>query len=624
MTSVTPATDWRRVWSRVFLGLLALLLVWTFATAAGGGVEWRLAGLRIRSNNPLRPGLALAALALLYAIGCRRYLVENIDWVARHATRRIGLLASGLALAVGVWAWSQTSLVAGGPDSYGYVSQAYLWLGGSLTIPQPLVQQAPWPFADLSYAPLGYRPAIGGGAIVPTYASGLPLMMALGVLVAGACGPFLIVPMLGALAIWLTYRLGRELWSPWHGLTAALLLAASPTAAFMLMWPMSDIPVMACWLAATMSAVAGGRWRFLRTGLLIALAIPVRPNLVVLVLPFAWWAWRGPLDVRTRLRQVAELALGVLPGVLLVASVHTQLYGAPWRSGYGNFDSLYGWRNLGPNLTKYPRWLLDVETPFVLAMLIPAAAVVRRVVARRPLAEADARVLLLVWVIVGVWVSYLFYIPFQQHEWWYLRFLLPAFPLTLLLAVEGWRLLFARWRPAIAASVVAAVTIACTAHGIRRITTDGIAGIGEGEQTYVRVADFVASRLPPNAMLIAMLHSGTLRYYAGRPTLRYDWLQREWWPRALDVLVQQGFQPFIVVTEWEEPIVRARFGAGAGDEHVLGCLVAQETRPNGARIYDPLRGRWCGPLRIEPVVQNLCRPPLAVPALAGRPAPAGP
>jgi hypothetical protein len=616
---LTPSTDGRRVLSRGLLGAIALILVWTGAVWVSGGIDWSVAGVRVRSRGPLRPALAAVGVALLYAMAWRRHLPGDVDWFARQGARRAGLLAVALALAVGATAWSTTSVVAGGADAYGYVSQAYLWVSGTLTVPQPLVQQAPWPHADLSYTPLGYRPAIGGGALVPTYAPGLPLLMALGVLVAGDCGPFLIVPLLGGLSVWLTYRLGRELWSPWCGLGAALLLAASPTVAYMLMWPMSDVPAMACWLAATTSAIAGGRWRFLRTGLLIAVAIVVRPNLVVLVLPFVWWAIRTPLDRRTRLVQLLSLIAGVLPGVIVVSIVHTHLYGAPWRSGYGAVETLYAWRHLPLNLVRYPRWLLEIETPFVVGMLVPIAAALRHLWSERRLDEPHARVVLLVLVVAAVWASYLFYVPFD--EWWYLRFLLPAWPLTLVLAVQGWAQL-AGSRPrlgtlsTVGKGIAVTATLACAVHGAARIAGERMFEIGEGDLAYVRVAQFVVDRLPPNAMLLSMQHSGTLRYYAGRPTLRYDWVARDWWPRALDVLVAQGFQPFFVVSEFEEPLVRARLPAPKPGEDVMGCLVAKEVRAEGVRIYDPRRAH-CGPLRIEPEVRNPCRRPATMTPLAG-------
>ena len=151
-------------------------------------------------------------------------------------------------------------------------------------------------------------------------------------------------------------------------------------------------------------------------------------------------------------------------------------------------------------------------------------------------------------------------------------------------------------------------TLACAVHGAARIAGERMFEIGEGDLAYVRVAQFVVDRLPPNAMLLSMQHSGTLRYYAGRPTLRYDWVAREWWPRALDVLVAQGFQPFFVVSEFEEPFVRARLPASKPGEDVMGCLVAKEVRAEGVRIYNPL-ARALRTARIEPEVRNPCRRP---------------
>ena len=47
--------------------------------------------------------------------------------------------------------------IAGGSDSYGYVSQADLWLNGSLRIEQPAARKLPWPNSQWTLAPLGYR-----------------------------------------------------------------------------------------------------------------------------------------------------------------------------------------------------------------------------------------------------------------------------------------------------------------------------------------------------------------------------------------------------------------------------------------------------------------------------------
>src|SRR5207248_10409442 len=104
------------------------------------------------------------------------------------------------------------STVAGGADSYGYVSQAGLWRVGQLARTQEIIGTSPWPLADETWSPLGYRPRSDRrDTIVPVYPFGLPLLMALFQIVGGYCAAFLVVPCCGALLIGLTYALGLRL-----------------------------------------------------------------------------------------------------------------------------------------------------------------------------------------------------------------------------------------------------------------------------------------------------------------------------------------------------------------------------------------------------------------------------
>src|SRR6185295_10544235 len=131
---------------------------------------------------------------------------------ATRAARAAGLVAAALALTALYAGLRFGALVAGGADSYGYVSQAGLWRQGLPIVQQDIVRGSPWPFAADTWSPLGYRPSPKQrGAIVPLYAPGLPLLMALFQAAAGYCGAFFVVPLCGALTIWLTYMLGRRL-----------------------------------------------------------------------------------------------------------------------------------------------------------------------------------------------------------------------------------------------------------------------------------------------------------------------------------------------------------------------------------------------------------------------------
>src|SRR5438874_2420247 len=164
--------------------------------------------------------------------------------MGRRAPRLVAAALAMATLYAGVH-WGST--IAGGADSYGYVSEAGLWLRGRLTIEQDLARQSPWPLAIETWAPLGYRAAPGrSDAIVPLYAPGLPLLMAAFQLAGGFCAAFLVVPIAGALTVWLTYVLGcRVFGAPTVALGGALLLAASPIFLYQVMNPMSDVPAAA-------------------------------------------------------------------------------------------------------------------------------------------------------------------------------------------------------------------------------------------------------------------------------------------------------------------------------------------------------------------------------------------
>jgi len=166
---------------------------------------------------------------------------------ATRAARAAGLVAAALALMVLYAGVHFGALVAGGSDSYGYVSQAGLWQRGLPIVQQDIVRPSPWPFAAQTWSPLGYRASPKQrGAIVPLYAPGLPLLMALFQVVGGYCGAFLVVPLCGALTIALTFVLGRRLFdAPGIALWGACLVATSPVFLYQLMNAMSDIPVTA-------------------------------------------------------------------------------------------------------------------------------------------------------------------------------------------------------------------------------------------------------------------------------------------------------------------------------------------------------------------------------------------
>ncbi len=55
------------------------------------------------------------------------------------------LLVAAMAVTVLFVSWRYSTMVAGGSDSYGYISQADGWRHGRVVVPQPWMARVPWP-----------------------------------------------------------------------------------------------------------------------------------------------------------------------------------------------------------------------------------------------------------------------------------------------------------------------------------------------------------------------------------------------------------------------------------------------------------------------------------------------
>lgn len=584
--------------------LILACLTWAVLVAVTGGFDMRPYGFRLRSTEPDRAVYAAALLTIAYAYGfrdeARRTARAIASWTptaaaAERAALPIVVFMSVATCAVGI---THGFLVAGGSDSWGYVSEADLWLAGDLVVDQPIARDVPWPEADWTFAPLAYRPAQRAGAIVPVYPPGLPLLMAGGKAALGACGPFVVTPLLAGLTVWLTYVLGIQLSSVLVGLFAAALLATSPLFLFMTLNPMSDVPVTASFVTALVAASSSWRLRPFWTGAAVSAAVLIRPNLAPVGVVFLAFVLlraqrsEGESVTRARSRAFLWFLAGSVPLVAVLAVVNAALYGAPWNAGYGAVDNFYAWQYLWRNIAQYSRWLWETETAFVALAAVPLIL--------RPAAPPGRRATLSLatWFAVAVVASYLFYLPFD--DWWYLRFLLPALPVVLVMAASGCALLIARTNSDVRRTLALLIVISVLAvRGGAVNRAQLLSHWREGLQ-YTSAAAFVRERLPANALILTVQHSGSVRYYASRMTLRWDYLAPEWWPRALEALVARGYRPYVLLSGAEEQAIRQRFGLPFSDDGV-GTVVATLDGPPRVRIYDPLR-QTTAPAASMPVI----------------------
>lgn len=522
------------------------------STVLWGGIDLQVGGFRLRSRSWERPAAVAVALALLGLYGVRRQ-------AAASAWRVAGILpwaAVCWAGAAGLWFGTHA---AGGADSYGYISQAELFVDGRLTETVALDPSFTWPHVAATLTPLGFTQGRSPDTLAPLYPPGFPLMLApLAAVASGAV--FLLVPLCAAAVVWLVWRVGRELGEPAAGGLAALLTALSPTFLYQAVQPMSDVPVTACWLGALLLARGTRLWSAAAAGIVASIAILVRPNLA----PLALFVVAAAITIPSVpvLRRGLACSAAMLPGVVLLGAIQFARYGSPLASGYGPFDELFAVANVAPNLARYPRWLADTHTPFVWLWLVAPLWIVRAAPGARWFAWTCYAFSL------AVVAAYLPYVYFQPTEWFYTRFLLPALPVMLLLGMAVTIDMLRRLLPRAAAVPVAACLAAALAIWFGwRVHALGVLDLRLAERKYPDAGAFVRERLPPSAFVLAMQHSGSLRYYSGRRTLRWDILDPHALDQAVSSLRAAGHEPFAVLDRGEVAAFRSRF-AGAGQQAV--------------------------------------------------------
>jgi hypothetical protein len=534
-----------------FLAIAAAGLA--IAIGLSGGFTVRMFGIRLSSHGLLRPAL-VAVLFLTVAYRLRPAWQD--DAVAHYFSRissPVLLCAAPIAAAVLLaLSWNYGSRAAGGSDSYGYVSQARLWLAGDLHVHQDFAASVPWPDADWTFTPLGYRPA-ANHTIVPTYAPGLPLIMAMFMTLAGTCGAFIVTPLSGALLVLLTFALGVQVSGRVTGALAALLTVTSPTILLMTLSPMSDVPAAAFWmLSLVMAARPPSYASAALSGIAAGVAILIRPNLVPLVVfPAGLVARHAAAQADVRARRFVTFAIACLPFVMLVAWVNHDLNGSFLTSGYGTAASIYKWQYLGPNLVRYPRWLWETQGAYVFVFLLAVA------IPRGPKPESRTLRWLLLAYIATTFGCYLFYIPFD--DWWYLRFVIPAMPGMFVLSLDAISQGCRRFGPVVQATVAIVFTTLSLTHAIGYARRHAIFEIGDGEQKYADVGRYLARELPPETVVISGLHAGSIRLYSQLRTLRVDLLDRAWLDRTIEHLKSAGPSPYIVLEESEVANFRQHF-----------------------------------------------------------------
>jgi hypothetical protein len=224
---------------------------------------------------------------------------------------------------------------------------------------------------------------------------------------------------------------------------------------------------------------------------------------------------------------------------------------------------------VAPNLPRYLRWLAETHTPLILV------GFAWPLLARRLAPDARA----VAWSCWAVAVLVLaLYLPYLEFDHWsYTRFLLPAIALLWVLAGSLLAGGAKASRAVLYALVVSAVLFELYAGWSREVYSLRIR-----EAHYPVVARAVRFLTPPDAAVVTVQHSGTLR--ASRVTVRWDGISPWWLDRSIEYLQARGRRPFLLIDDLERPAFIERFGEasryGRLDWAPLLCF-------HGTCLYDP-------------------------------------
>ena len=500
--------------------LIAALLALAALVALTGGFEIALGSFTLRSHSAWR---VLAVALIPIGARVRLALSEPTGSASSGTGRRVErepvrlVLLTLIFLSIGYW-FKYLLTTVGGADSYGYASAARLLASGRLIAAAPIAE---WlsPANRLALAsPLGWAPSGNGAGISPTYPLGLPALMALVSIVTRANVIFYVSPAMSLLTLWLVFRLARRWGDEQTALLATALVAWNPVFLTYAKQPMSDAAATAWLTLAVILAVddphlipAHSIRRSALAGVAAGAAFLTRPALLAAVALIPLLGWRGASPIKRMLIASAGIAAA---GAARLA-LQSYMFGNPFTTGYGSAEALFSWAALPENLDIYAR-----QSWRALGWLWIVAAGAGAWAWRGP------RTTTILAVAAAVALPYLFYLRFDH--WETLRFLLPGIvPLSILAAAGVITLARSLRVPAITAVVIVLFAGAFAVRSERLMRESSVWEIENLEARYPLVGQWFQVNTPPASVALASQHSGSLRWYGDRQTVRWDLLRPE-------------------------------------------------------------------------------------------------
>ena len=148
----------------------------------------------------------------------------------------------------------------------------------------------------------------------------------------------------------------------------------------------------------------------------------------------------------------------------------------------------------------------------------------------------------------------------SETPWQDVWTLTPALPVLVVLAVVAIWSITGRIRSPWRVLVLVAFVALAGGWSVRDANERGIFRAKAIERKYREVGRYAAAKLPPNAVILSVLPAGSIRYFAGTPTLTWSAIPADGLDALLDDLRARGYAPFFALDVSERDAFKARFG----------------------------------------------------------------
>jgi hypothetical protein len=147
--------------------------------------------------------------------------------------------------------------------------------------------------------------------------------------------------------------------------------------------------------------------------------------------------------------------------------------------------------------------------------------------------------------------------------WWYLRFLLPVFPIIIAFGVLGMQRLLERRRVfayswshyATIAAVLIVSVYACVSWGRKQ----HIMLMKPFQRPYREIGEYAATKLPKDSLLLCMQVSSAIYFYTDLPLVRWDLAQDQDIPTLKEALEKSHRPVYATILQFEREDLMKRY-----------------------------------------------------------------